>query len=104
MTVDLHATTTPPPRHLHATTTPTPRHHHATAAPPLRQVRDTLCSLMPPEWEDQLLLASDHADHMRLAIDKLRDVGGALPASLVTKYIRDVSAQVRLRVTVFNGR
>ncbi|KAL1525715.1 hypothetical protein AB1Y20_020559 [Prymnesium parvum] len=62
----------------------------------IQEVRDTLCSLMPPEWDDQLLLAADHAEHMRAAIEKLRETGGRLSRPLVTKYIRDVSAQVRM--------
>eukprot|EP00326_Haptolina_ericina_P020171 CAMPEP_0181179834 /NCGR_PEP_ID=MMETSP1096-20121128/6474_1 /TAXON_ID=156174 ORGANISM="Chrysochromulina ericina, Strain CCMP281" /NCGR_SAMPLE_ID=MMETSP1096 /ASSEMBLY_ACC=CAM_ASM_000453 /LENGTH=383 /DNA_ID=CAMNT_0023268215 /DNA_START=734 /DNA_END=1882 /DNA_ORIENTATION=+ len=62
----------------------------------VHEMRDTLCSLTPSGWEDQILLATDHAEHMRTALERLRDTSGALTSSLVTTYIRDVSAQVRM--------
>ena len=59
------------------------------------QVRDTLCSLMPPHWDEQLLLASDHAERMRGGIVAARAYGSGLTDNLVLTYMRQVSEQVR---------
>ena len=78
----------------------------------VQEVRDTLCSLMPPHWDDQLLLASDHAEHMRSGIVAARamnaaaapptatpQIEGGLADSLVISYMRAVSEQVRALCT-----
>ena len=59
------------------------------------QVRDTLCSLMPPHWEEQLMLASEYAEQMRTGIISARSRAVELPPALVASYMRAVSEQVR---------
>ena len=73
----------------------------------LWQVRDTLCSLMPADWDEKLMLASDHADNMRSAIEGARThggltrgaAGGGLTSELVATYMLAVSDQVRALCT-----
>ena len=60
------------------------------------QVRDTLCSLMPVHWDEQLLLASDYAEQMRVGIVAARSQGRGLTDTLVIQYMRAASAQVRM--------
>ena len=75
-----------------------------TSAPPVyertlqlvQEVQDTLCSLMPAHWEEQILLASEYAEQIRAGVVTARSYGTGLTDLLVVPYMRAVSDQVRM--------
>ena len=62
----------------------------------VQEVQDTLCSLMPAHWEEQILLASEYAEQIRAGIVAARSYSAGLTDMLVVPYMRAVSDQVRM--------
>ena len=62
----------------------------------LHEVRDTLCNLMPSEWEEQLLAAGAVAEELRVAIEEAVAAEEPLLHEAVARYTHGVGELMRL--------